>query len=68
MGDAVMGPTPEGTKAWIEVLKNLALIGVGVFIIIHETIGGDIPSVVLLLVAGACLSLPILDYLSNFRK
>jgi membrane protein DedA with SNARE-associated domain len=60
-------PSPESANTWISVLKNLLLIAVGVFIIIHETVGTDIPSVVLLLVAGAALGLPILEYLSGMR-
>jgi hypothetical protein len=63
-----MGPSPDDTKAWIDVLKNVMLIGVGIFIIIHETLGADFPSLLLLIVAAGALGLPVLDYLSGIKK
>lgn len=49
------------------MLKDFFLIGVGIFIIVHETLGTDLPSPVLLVVAAACLSLSIVDYLMGVR-
>ena len=58
-----MGPTPSAVREWIGIFKDVTLILVGVFIIVHETVGTDIPSPVLLVVAAACLGLSIIDYL-----
>jgi hypothetical protein len=63
-----MGPTPEATNAWIELLKTLVLIVVGVFIIVHETVGTDYPSALLLICAAACLGLPIAGAIQGMRN
>ena len=60
--------TPKEVREWIDVIKDIILILIGVFIIIHETAGTDIPSPVLLVVASACLGLTIIDYLMGFRR
>lgn len=63
-----MVPSPQSTSEWLEVMKNIVLIVVGVFIIIHETLGADYPSPLLLLCAGACLGLPILGVIQDARR
>lgn len=62
-----MTPTPGTVDDWIAVLKNLVLIIVGVFIILHETLGTEPPSVLLLITAAAALSLPIVGALQSLR-
>jgi hypothetical protein len=63
-----MVPAPDTAKEWIDVLKNIMLICVGIFIIIHETLEIGYPSIFLLIVAAGALGLPVLDYLSGIRR
>jgi hypothetical protein len=55
----MMTVKPDSVRGWISVAKDVLLLLVGIFIIIHETLGYDPPSRALLLVAGTCIGLPI---------
>lgn len=63
-----MTPKPTSLMAWIDVFKNVLLIGIGIFIVLHETLDVGYPSVVLLLVAAACLGLPIADRIAGLKN
>jgi hypothetical protein len=60
-----MGPTPEGVRGWIAVFRDLSLLFLGVYIIVHEVRGSDLPSPLLLIVASAALGLGLADRLTK---
>lgn len=63
-----MVPSPQTTRDWVNVAKDVVLIVVGIFIIIHETWDTEPPRVPLLIIAGAALGLPILDYFQQLGR
>ena len=58
--------SPASVREWTEVVKNILLIGMGIFIILHETVHLEgPPRILLLLIAAAALSLPISSYMTR---
>jgi len=57
----MMTVKPDSVRSWVMLAKDIVLLLVGIFIILHETIGFDPPSPALLAVAGTCIGLPIVS-------
>lgn len=49
---------PEVVRAWLRILRDIGMVGVAVFIFVHETLGSGDPSPELLAAALVLLGLP----------
>ena len=49
---------PEAVRAWIGVLRDLAIMAIGGFMLIHETIGFDPPSEIVVVAGLLMLGIP----------
>ena len=55
---AVAVPDPEAARAWGRIFRDFAIVFVGVFILIHETISGSSPDPLLIGAGLVALGLP----------